>query len=130
MTETRTKPVLPPQELAALREKLIEERDRLRVEYRQDVTEARAIQQEGMEDFEELASMDTDRERLLIHSEQDRERLLLVEEALQRMADGTYGACLHCGEPIPLDRLRQIPWARYGASLQEKIERGEVAAPV
>jgi DnaK suppressor protein len=129
MTETRTKPVLPPQELAALREKLIEERDRLRVEYRQDVTEARAIQQEGMEDFEELASMDTDRERLLIHSEQDRERLLLVEEALQRVADGTYGACLTCGEPIPLARLRQIPWARYGASLQEKIERGEVAAP-
>lgn len=129
MIETGSKPVLPPEEQAALREKLTEERDRLVAEYRQDVTEARAIQEEGTEDFEELASMDADRERLLIHSEQDRERLLLIEEALQRMADGTYGACLHCGEPIPLDRLRQIPWARYGASLQEKIERGEVAAP-
>lgn len=129
MIETNAKPVLPPQELAALREKLIEERDRLTAEYRQDVTEARAIQQEGLEDFEELASMDTDRERLLIHSEQDRERLLLIEEALQRMADGTYGRCLLCGEPIPLERLRLIPWARYGAGVQEKIERGEIAAP-
>ncbi|HET9212150.1 MAG TPA: TraR/DksA family transcriptional regulator [Thermoanaerobaculia bacterium] len=129
MVETNVKPVLPSQELAALREKLIEERDRLTAEYRQDVTEARAIQQEGLEDFEELASMDADRERLLIHSEQDRERLLLVEEALQRMADGTYGRCLLCGEPIPLERLRLIPWARYGATVQEKIERGEIAAP-
>lgn len=129
MSEIKASPV-QPEELAALREKLIEERDRLMAEYRQDVAEARAIQQEGMEDFEELASMDVDRELLLSHSEQDRERLLLVEEALQRIADGTYGACLHCGEPIPLGRLRQIPWARYGASLQEKIERGEVAAPM
>ena len=128
MSETQAKPVLPPEELAALREKLIEERNRLTAEYRQDVTEARAIQQEGLEDFEELASMDTDRERLLLHSEQDRERLLLIEEALQRMTDGTYGVCLLCSEPIPLDRLRQVPWARYGTSVQEKIERGEIAA--
>lgn len=129
MIEIHAKPVLPPEELAALREKLIEERDRLTAEYRQDVEEARAIQQEGLEDFEELASMDTDRERLLIHSEQDRERLLLIEEALQRVADGTYGRCVLCGEPIPLDRLWLVPWARYGVGVQEKIERGEIAAP-
>ena len=130
MSETQAKPSLPPEELAALREKLIEERERLTAEYRQDVTEARAIQQEGLEDFEELATMDTDRELLLLHSEQDRERLLLIEEALQRMDEGTYGFCVLCGEPIPLDRLRQVPWARYGVSVQEKIERGEIAEPV
>lgn len=129
MSETQAKPSLPPEDLAALREKLIEERDRLTAEYRQDVTEARAIQQEGLEDFEELASMDIDRELLLIHSEQDRERLLLIEEALQRMDEGSYGFCLSCGKPIPVERLRQIPWARYGAKVQERIERGEIAAP-
>jgi DnaK suppressor protein len=53
--------------------------------------------------------------------------LRLVEEALRRMDDGTYGICLMTGEPIPLDRLRQVPWARYVESVQERIERGELA---
>jgi len=28
-----------------------------------------------------------------------------LDDALQRLADGTYGACVTCGAPIPIDRL-------------------------
>jgi len=110
-----------------LRNMLLEEQKRLTEEYRHDVRAAQEIQLEGTEDLEELATMDVDRERLFAHSEQDRETLRLIEEALQRMAKGTYGFCQRSGEPIPLKRLRRIPWARYRTGVQEKVESGEEA---
>jgi RNA polymerase-binding transcription factor DksA len=34
-----------------------------------------------------------------------------VRHARQRVADGTYGLCEVCGEPIPEERLEARPWA-------------------
>lgn len=34
-----------------------------------------------------------------------------VRRARQRVADGTYGVCEVCGEPIPEGRLEARPWA-------------------
>jgi DnaK suppressor protein len=34
-----------------------------------------------------------------------------VERALQRLHEGNYGKCAHCGEKIPLQRLRVKPHA-------------------
>ncbi len=42
-----------------------------------------------------------------------RMNLQLIDEALARMDDGTYGACLACGKPIDEKRLEVIPYARY-----------------
>lgn len=123
-TQLATMPWLAPKDLTALRRRLIEERDRRMAEYERDLGAAQAVQEEGGEDFEELASMELDREQLFAYSEQDREILRLIEEALQRMDEGTYGLCVSCGEPIPLNRLRAIPWARYGTEMQARIENG------
>ena len=41
----------------------------------------------------------------------ERGQLTLVEEALVRIDDGTYGACRSCGRPIARERLEAIPWA-------------------
>ena len=35
---------------------------------------------------------------------------------------GTYGICEKTGRPIPLARLRQVPWARYRVEVQEALE--------
>lgn len=32
-----------------------------------------------------------------------------IEAALLRMDRGTYGSCVHCGAPIPLERLEILP---------------------
>jgi len=55
----------------------------------------------------------------------DSERKILrqIDEALDRLDEGTYGICLGKGEQIPKVRLNAIPWARYCvecASLKEK----------
>ncbi len=34
-----------------------------------------------------------------------------IDAALQRIADGSYGACVHCGAAIPLERLELRPFA-------------------
>ena len=35
-----------------------------------------------------------------------------IEAALQRIAEGSYGVCEVCGEPIGAERLSAIPWTR------------------
>lgn len=40
------------------------------------------------------------------------EALREIDEALNRIATGTYGLCEECGEPIPLARLEVVPYAR------------------
>jgi RNA polymerase-binding transcription factor len=46
-----------------------------------------------------------------------------IENALQRLAGGTYGECEACGETISPNRLKALPWARYCLPCQEKRSR-------
>jgi len=56
----------------------------------------------------------------------DSERKLIVEidDALDRLENGTYGICEGTGQPIPEERLEAIPWARYCADYASLLERG------
>lgn len=37
----------------------------------------------------------------------------LVQDALKRIEQGTYGKCIECGEEIPVARLEAVPWTPY-----------------
>ena len=39
------------------------------------------------------------------------QQLVLVDEALARLDDGTFGRCVRCGQPIAAERLEALPWA-------------------
>jgi len=45
-----------------------------------------------------------------------------IDEALARIADGTYGFCLATGKPIRKTRLKALPWAKYCAEYTRTIE--------
>ena len=51
------------------------------------------------------------------------ETLTQVEDALQRIEDGTYGKCSDCGRPIEPARLEAVPWAVYCLEDQAKRDR-------
>lgn len=51
-----------------------------------------------------------------------RQELTAIDEAMGRLERGTYGICEECGEEIPEERLRVIPFARYCVKDQEKRE--------
>lgn len=65
----------------------------------------------------------TERELELELAEHDRERLLEIEEALQRIEEDSYGVCLESGEEIPFERLKAVPTAKYTVRCQEILER-------
>jgi RNA polymerase-binding transcription factor DksA len=46
-----------------------------------------------------------------------------IDDALRRLADGTYGICEECGKPIDEARLEAVPWARYCVVDQARVER-------
>lgn len=48
-------------------------------------------------------------------------QLRLIEEALDRIVSGDYGTCMECDTPIPVKRLKALPWARYCVSCQEQL---------
>ena len=50
------------------------------------------------------------------------ETLEQVEDALKRVAAGTYGKCIICGRTIPPARLEAIPWTPYCLEDQEKLD--------
>ena len=39
------------------------------------------------------------------------QQLARVDEALARLAAGTFGTCVRCGQRIPHERLAALPWA-------------------
>jgi len=53
------------------------------------------------------------------------ETLIQVEDALQRIQDGTYGKCRDCGRPIEPARLEAVPWAAY--CLEDQAKRDQAA---
>jgi len=62
-------------------------------------------------------------ERIETVSEDLQQILKLVNNALQRMDDGTYGLCERCGKPIPVERLEAVPYVEYDIGCQSHIER-------
>ncbi|HQR46238.1 MAG TPA: TraR/DksA family transcriptional regulator [Thermoanaerobaculia bacterium] len=57
-------------------------------------------------------------------SENDRRILLLIDQALERLEAGTYGTCVHCGQPCQEKRLEAVPWARHCVDCQELQDKG------
>ncbi len=52
-----------------------------------------------------------------------------LEAAMARLADGTYGRCVHCGTDIPLARLRAQPAALRCVACQDVYEKTHVHPP-
>ncbi len=55
---------------------------------------------------------------------QERELIVQIDAALQRIEDRTYGVCQATGKPIPKARLNAKPWAKYTIEAARAIERG------
>jgi DnaK suppressor protein len=77
-----------------------------------------------------MADLGTDNyEQEFVLGLMDSERKLLreIDDALQRMEDGTYGICEGTGKPIPKARLRAQPWARHCVQYARMLEQGLVS---
>jgi RNA polymerase-binding protein DksA len=70
------------------------------------------------------ASQVFEQQRDLALRDRSAAHLVLVDDALARLAAGTFGACVRCGEPIAPARLEALPWAAYCIACQRLVDRG------
>jgi len=88
--------------------------------------ESEGMKDEGRDTYD-LASDERDREINIILSDREREKLLAIDDALERIEDKTYGICDcgydNCEEEIGLGRLKVLPFTRLCVRCQEETER-------
>src|SRR3954447_8863898 len=54
-----------------------------------------------------------ERELAIRNLDRDSNMLRQIRRALARIADGSYGVCLHCEEDISPKRMNAVPWAGF-----------------
>ena len=107
--------------------KLTEQRNSLlgMVERTEDY--GREADRDVSQDPDDKASNSYTKELLFSQSTNERNTLKLIEEALDRIAEGEFGECINCGDDISVKRLDAIPWAPYCIKCQELQEQGLLA---
>jgi len=76
-------------------------------------------------DLTDRASVETDRALELRTRDRARKLISKIDQALERLENGTYGYCEETGEPIGLRRLEARPIATLSIEAQERHERME-----
>jgi len=105
------------------RERLTEMKKQILREISEDLRHGReGAKDDGMDTYD-LASEERDREINFILSDREREKLQSVEEALERIEEGTYGMCDNCESEIAVGRLEAMPFTRLCVSCQAEREK-------
>ncbi len=71
----------------------------------------------------DIASSDRERELRLRLNERGREKLRAIEEALERIEEGSFGICEQCGAKIPKARLKVMPFTTSCVACKSKQEK-------
>jgi RNA polymerase-binding protein DksA len=108
---------LTKRQLESFRKRLLEKRE----EVFSDVSdmEVSALGGEGLasssmpQHMADQGSDEYDQSLSLGIAESQRKLIREIDEALERIEDGTYGICQMLGTPIPRDRLEAMPWTKY-----------------
>jgi DnaK suppressor protein len=80
--------------------------------------------EESTQDIADKAVSSYTREFLYSLSDTDRNTLLRIDQALERIEEGTYGLCRNCSQPMIEKRLNAVPWALLCVDCQELSEKG------
>ncbi len=110
--------------LKTLREKLVLKKQQILEAYTKNKTYGKEADEDGAQDIADKASNSYTKEFLFSLSNAERDVLALVDEALGKIGDRSYGYCAVCEDEMDRKRLEAIPWAKHCISCQEKQEQG------
>lgn len=106
------------------RDRLLDRRESLVGQVQQAELYSRERDAEATQDPADMAANAYTKELLVSMSDNDRQLLNLIDEALERMDDSGFGKCVRCGQALPEKRLEALPWARHCVRCQDLHERG------
>jgi DnaK suppressor protein len=118
-----------PEELQRFREKLLQQQALLERTMLTAVKEGRESSTDDLQDAADHAVQSYQKELLFLQGTNGHTQMTQVRAALERLDEGTFGECLHCGKLIGQKRLEALPWTPYCIDCQEKVEKGEIVEP-
>src|SRR6201997_823314 len=83
-----------------------------------------SAEEDTAQDIADRAASSYTKEFLFSQSNNDRQLLQMVDGALARIREGSFGECISCGKEINAKRLEAVPWTRHCIECQEKLEKG------
>ena len=102
---------------------LVRRRDALRNALAGDLTLLQELRSESPGDLGDAAVDSAQDEISSQLAEVEARELGSIENALERMKDGTYGTCEYCSGKIPLARLQALPYATMCIGCQREEEK-------
>jgi DnaK suppressor protein len=112
--------------LEQFKKKLEERQQTLRRNVYRTEQDGRQSDEDSAQDIADRAASSYNKEFLFHQSNSERQLLQMVEGALERMRQGTFGECIACGREINPKRLEAVPWTRHCIECQEKLEQGRL----
>ncbi len=109
-------------QLTALEKKLTARCRELQAAVQRNVSDGRASDDRAA-DIGDSANTNIEKEIRFGRNATVFQHLRLSQEALKRIADGTFGYCTLCEDEISPRRLGAVPWTRYCIGCQEQLER-------
>jgi len=110
-------------EIRKLRNVLLKRRDAIRKALAGDLSALEVLKEQAGADAVDFA-LDAEHGEISSQlAELESRELVQIERALERMEDGTYGICEVTGKPIPLSRLRALPYATMRVEAQRALEK-------
>jgi len=110
--------------LEAFKKRLELRKQELRHMVTRNQQDGRTADEEATQDVADRAASSYTKEFLFSQSNNDRQLLNMVEGALARIREGSFGECVSCGKEINAKRLEAVPWTRHCIECQEKAEKG------
>ncbi|MBI4060826.1 MAG: TraR/DksA family transcriptional regulator [Elusimicrobia bacterium] len=109
---------LTPAKLRSIRAELVAMRDGI----------LRTVRKQSVGDVDngdsvDQASQSIEKELMFELSDNERTTLDMVEAAIRKIDNGTYGLCEATQRPIARARLEAIPYARYSIGYQNQLEQ-------
>ena len=111
------------QDVETFKRKLLEIRRDLLGQVERKKLYSKEVGEDGIPDSGDVAAYSYSKEVLMGLGENERTKLRLVEEALAKIDEGTYGVCERCEEAIPVKRLELLPFTRYCVQCQSELEK-------
>jgi DnaK suppressor protein len=113
----------PEEKIMAARKTLLDMRERLLAEglgkfFSEDLARPSGIGDEG-----DRADTERAHEVSILLSARDKEKVLAIDEALEKVSEGTYGVCEECGDEIGAGRLKAMTLAKLCVSCQSNLEK-------
>ncbi len=110
--------------LKIYRKRLVEQKTDITRGYDKTRSQGKLVDSDSSHDPVDKAANSYTKEFLFSLSNKERDEIQMIDDAIIRIDEKSFGACVVCKDDVERKRLEAVPWAKHCLSCQEKIEAG------